>query len=93
MSTTRRASVPTARMMGRLIRANPGRYAVNAMVWTTMWVMPIVPALITRRFFDGLGQAGFNAATLVALIAAYAVARLSVMTFPAPRRPRRPRGR
>jgi len=80
MKATRR-TVPVARMMGKLVRAAPGRYAVNVVVWTGMWVMPVVPALITRRFFDGLGQVGFNAATLIALLAGYAMARLAMMAF------------
>jgi len=80
MKATRR-TVPVARMMGKLVRAAPGRYAVNVVVWTGMWVMPVVPALITRRFFDGLGQVGYNAATLIALLAGYAMARLAMMAF------------
>ncbi len=81
MTTTRRSSVPVGRMMGKLVRAAAVRYTVNVLVWTAMWVMPVVPALITLRFFDGLGEAGFNAATLIALLAGYAAARLAVMAF------------
>jgi ATP-binding cassette subfamily B protein len=32
----------------------PGRYALNALLWTTIWAMPIIPGLITKEFFDGL---------------------------------------
>ena len=72
--TTRKSQLPTIRMMRHLIKAAPGWYAVNVVMWTLIWLMPVVPALITRRFFDGLGEAGFNPATLIALLGAYGAA-------------------
>ena len=79
--TERRTPIPTARLMWRLIRAQPWRYAADAVLWTTIWAMPIVPGLITRDFFDAIsGSApGVNVATLVAAIIAYGIARVTVM--------------
>ncbi len=77
--TTRKSSMPTIRLMRRLIRVAPGWYAANVLLWTLVWIIPVVPALITQRFFDGLGTAGFNPATLIAGLAAYGFARLAVM--------------
>jgi ATP-binding cassette subfamily B protein len=62
-----------------LIRVAPGWYLANVILWTSIWVIPVIPALITRRFFDDLGTAGFNPATLIALLLGYGLARLGVM--------------
>lgn len=77
--TTRKSALPTLRMMRQLIKAAPGWYAANVFLWTTIWVLPVIPALITARFFDGLGTAGFNPTTLIAALLGYGAARLAVM--------------
>jgi ATP-binding cassette subfamily B protein len=77
--TTRKSSLPILRIMTRLVRVAPGWYAANAFLWTAIWVLPLIPALITQRFFDGLGTAGFNPATLIAALIGYGLARLAVM--------------
>jgi ATP-binding cassette subfamily B protein len=79
--TTRKSSLPILRMMIRLIRVAPGWYLANAFLWTTIWVLPLIPALITQRFFDGLGTVGFNPATLIAALVGYGLARLAVMAL------------
>jgi ATP-binding cassette subfamily B protein len=79
--TTRKSSLPVGRMMWRLIRVAPGWYLVNALLWTLIWVMPIIPALITQRFFDGLDTVGFNPATLIAGLIGYGLSRLGVMVL------------
>jgi ATP-binding cassette subfamily B protein len=65
--------------MRQLIKAAPGWYLANVFLWTAIWVLPVIPALITRRFFDDLGTVGFNPATLIALLLGYGAARLAVM--------------
>ncbi len=82
--TTRPATTrtPTARIGWRLIKNQPGRYVGIAFLWSTIWVMPVIPALITRAFFDrisGEAEAGFTVPTLIALMLGYGVARLAVM--------------
>ncbi|MGA9598053.1 MAG: ABC transporter transmembrane domain-containing protein, partial [Acidimicrobiia bacterium] len=77
--TSRRSQLPTVRMMRYLIKAAPGWYAANVVLWALIWIMPVIPALIMRRFFDGLGTVGFNPATLVAVLTAYGAARVAVM--------------
>jgi len=74
--------VPTTRLLGRLIAAQPWRYAANAVLWASVWLLPVLPALITREFFDRLTgdqPAGFTVPTLIALMAAYGVGRIGVM--------------
>lgn len=76
---TRKSSLPTLRLMRQLIRAAPGWYLANVVLWTSIWVLPVIPALITQRFFDDLGTVGFNPATLIALLLGYGAARVAVM--------------
>ncbi len=77
--TTRKPTLPTLRMMRELIKAAPGWYLANVILWTTIWVLPVIPALITQRFFDNLGTVGFNPATLIAALVGYGAARLAIM--------------
>ena len=77
--TTRRSSLPILRLMRELIKAAPGWYAANVVLWTLIWILPVVPALITQRYFDGLPTVGFNPATLIAMLLGYGAARLAVM--------------
>ncbi len=78
-TTTR---VPTWRLLRGLMRYAPWRYAANIALWATMWLMPVIPALITQAFFDRLQtEPGFNAATLIAMLVAYGFARLGVMVL------------
>jgi ATP-binding cassette, subfamily B, bacterial len=74
--------VPTARLGLGLISYRKGRYVANVLLWATMWVLPVLVALVIRAFFDhitGEDPAGPAVPTLVALIVAYGVGRISVM--------------
>lgn len=77
--TTRKSSLPQLRMMRELIKAAPGWYLANVFLWTSIWVLPVIPALITQRYFDELGTVGFNPATLIAALLGYGAARLALM--------------
>ena len=86
MTTRNMPKAPTARISWRLIRNQPGRYAINALVWSSIWVMPVIPALLTRAFFDRIDPSvqntvGFTVPTLIALMLGYGAARLAVMVF------------
>ena len=77
---------PTARICWQLIRNQPGRYLVNAVLWTSIWVMPVIPALLTRAFFDRIDPAvantvGFTVPTLIALMLGYGLGRLAIMAI------------
>lgn len=82
MTTRVRSSVPTFRLMVGMVRFAPWRYAANAVLWALVWVMPIVPGLITKEFFDGLtGEetATFSVTTLIAFMAAYGAGRVTLV--------------
>lgn len=64
--------------MWRLISYRPIWYILNAVVWTGIYLMPIVPGLLTKEFFDSLaGQStmGYGVWGLIALLLGFALAR------------------
>jgi ATP-binding cassette subfamily B protein len=74
----------TLHLMWGLIRHQPLRYALDVLAWATVWVMPALPGLITKAFFDrieGTGAAGFTVGTLIAFLAAYGFARIGIVQF------------
>lgn len=77
--TSRKSTLPILRMMRGLIKAAPGWYLANLFLWTSIWILPVIPALITQRYFDELGTVGFNPATLIAALLGYGAARLAIM--------------
>ena len=80
--TTRRSSVPTFRLMWGVVRLSPWRYFFNLLLWTAIWTIPVIPALITREFFDGLETGvGANVATVIAWLVAYGLGRIGVMVM------------
>ena len=75
---------PTARIGWRLIKNQPRRYVGIAILWSTIWVMPVIPALITRAFFDritGDDTTGFTVATMVAIMVGYGFGRIMIMVL------------
>ena len=63
---TKQHNLPTATLMFRIARRFRGRYVANLPIWTTIWMLPIIPGIVTLRFFDSLeaGTAGANVGTL-----------------------------
>jgi ATP-binding cassette subfamily B protein len=77
MTGERHAKVPTLRAMGRLMAAYRGRYAANLTMWTLIWMIPIVPGLIMREYFNRLGVASgaIDVRLFIAAFVAYGLAR------------------
>jgi ATP-binding cassette subfamily B protein len=76
------ARLPVARLGASLIARQKGRWTLNALIWVAIYVMPVAPGLITRAFFDqvsGAAGGGPGVPLLVGLLAAYGVARITVM--------------
>ncbi|MBT8213559.1 MAG: hypothetical protein KJN71_10485, partial [Acidimicrobiia bacterium] len=72
----------TGRLMFELIKTHPWRYAVNAVLWSAIWSMPILAGLITAAFFNRIDTGvGANVPTLIVLILAYGAGRIGVMTW------------
>jgi ATP-binding cassette, subfamily B, bacterial len=69
--------IPIWRVVARLVANSPGRYAMSAAAWISIWTMPLAVGLIAASFFDSLsGAAGWNLATIVAALWAYVVVRI-----------------
>jgi ATP-binding cassette subfamily B protein len=84
MTTRARASVPTLKLMMGMVRFAPWRYTGNAILWTLVWVMPVIPGLISKEFFDGLTgeeSVSFGVNTLIAFMAAYGLGRVAVVAL------------
>ena len=74
--------LPVARLGAGLIARQKGRWLLNAAIWVAIYVMPVIPGLITRAFFDrvsGVSTGGLGIPWLVGLLAAYGVGRIAVM--------------
>jgi ATP-binding cassette, subfamily B, bacterial len=56
-------------VLWRLMRAQPIRYTVAIVLWTSIWTMPILTGLIIAYFFDQLA-AGMTVSTLTLVIVA-----------------------
>ena len=73
-------NAPTAKLMVGSVRYVPWRYLANVLLWSTIWLMPVIPALITREFFDSLElETGANPAWFIAGVLAYGLSRIGVM--------------
>ena len=74
--------VRTARLGMSLIARQKGRWALNVTIWVVIYVLPIIPGLITQAFFNrvsGATTGGFAVPVLVGLVAAYGFGRIAVM--------------
>ncbi|SDX86605.1 ABC transporter ATP-binding protein [Paenibacillus sp. CF384] len=69
----------TFRFLMGLITYRTWRYVINATAWTVIYMVPIIPGLITKEFFDSLtGDASLKMGTwgIIALLLAAALARV-----------------
>ncbi|MBT8198230.1 MAG: ABC transporter ATP-binding protein/permease [Acidimicrobiia bacterium] len=72
----------TGRLMFELIKTHPWRWALNAILWSAIWSMPVIAGLITAEFFNRIDTGvGLNVPTLIVLILAYGAGRIGVMTW------------
>lgn len=66
----------------RLIGYRKGWYFANAMVWTIIYLMPILPGLLTKAFFDRLengSAASMGVGLIIALLIGAATARCATI--------------
>ena len=71
----------SAMYLRRLLRYNPGLFALNLVAWTVIHALPVLLGLIFGEFFDALsGHApfGWNVWTVLALVLALGVARATI---------------
>ncbi len=78
---TARSQAPISRVVLALIRNQWLRYLSSLVMWITIWTAPIIVGLLIAAFFDQLtGEtAGWNLATIVAVLWAYLAARIGAV--------------
>ena len=76
------AKPSTLALIWRLLKVTPLRYGLTLLAFVSIWAMPVIPALLTREFFNRLEtDVGWNFDTLVVAILAYGVARICILLF------------
>ncbi|NHN33952.1 ABC transporter ATP-binding protein [Paenibacillus agricola] len=68
----------------KLTRYRIGLYLLNALAWTLIYLMPIIPGWITKQFFDtltGSSPFGFSVWALIALLIASALGRVVLIVI------------
>ena len=73
----------TWRFVWHLVTYKPWLYLISLVLFTTMYLLPVLPGLLTQAFFDrltGAAPAGLDPATIIALLVAVAVGRFAVLT-------------
>lgn len=74
----------TGSFLWRIMSYRWGRYTLNALAWTLIYLAPIVPGLLTKQFFDLLsGNAAYRLGigALLALLLATTLARVLLIVF------------
>ncbi|MGE5654809.1 MAG: ATP-binding cassette domain-containing protein [Bacillota bacterium] len=73
----------TLKLIGRMIAYRPWLYLANAIFWTAIHTLPVLPGLITRHFFNTLTSeaTGFNIWTIIAMLVAVAIGRITTIVF------------
>lgn len=71
---TSRATPSITRVLWRLARAQPWRYAAALVLWTSIWTMPIIPGLIIAYFFDQLVDDISVSTVVLVVVATFAYA-------------------
>jgi len=67
----------TYQYMWRMIRYRPWLYTLNAIIWITIRILPLVPGLIAQQFFNLLPREGHLTPTLWTLIVFLVVTALA----------------
>ena len=74
----------TWRLLRRLLLYEPKLFALNMVLWTAFWVMPLLVGLLMRAIFDALGQGqtvGTGLESLLAALVGIAAARIAINTW------------
>ncbi len=71
----------TWRVLWRLLIYEPRLYALNMVLWTSFWLMPLLVGLVTRAIFNAItggAAAGGSLWSLLALLVAVALVRITI---------------
>lgn len=71
----------TWRVLWRLLISEPRQYALNMLLWTSFWMIPLLTGLVTRAIFNAITrdvQAGPDLWSLLALLVGVAAGRIAI---------------
>jgi ATP-binding cassette, subfamily B, bacterial len=74
--------VKTYQLLWRLILYQPGLYLLDAVLWALIHLMPLVPGLVAREFFNaltGTAPARFGVPAIIALVVAAGLGRIVLL--------------
>lgn len=84
MIKSKTEKVPVLKYIGKMIMYRPWYYLLNCFLWITIHMFPLIPGLITKRFFEVLEKSGgFNSEilSLMALILVVALTRSIIIAI------------
>jgi ATP-binding cassette, subfamily B, bacterial len=77
MIKSKTEKVPVLKYIGKMIMYRPWYYLLNCFLWITIHMFPLIPGLITKRFFEVLEKSGGVNSEILSLMALIIVVALT----------------
>ncbi|GAA0777563.1 ABC transporter ATP-binding protein [Clostridium subterminale] len=77
MIKKKKEKTPVLKYIGRMIMYRPWYYLLNCILWVSIHMFPLVPGLITKRFFQVLEKSGRVNSEILSLMALIIVVALT----------------
>jgi ATP-binding cassette subfamily B protein len=81
---SKKEKIPVLKYIGKMIMYRPWYYLLNCILWATIHMFPLIPGLITKRFFEVLeksGRVNSEILSLMALIIVVALIRSIIISI------------
>ncbi len=77
MIKSKKEKIPVLEYIGKMIMYRPWYYLLNCFLWITIHMFPLIPGLITKRFFEVLEKGGGLNSEILSLMALILVVALT----------------
>ena len=77
MIKKKKEKTPVLKYIGRMIMYRPWYYLLNCILWVSIHIFPLIPGLITKRFFEVLEKSGRVNSEILSLMALIIVVALT----------------
>lgn len=77
MIKSKKEKIPVLEYIGKMIMYRPWYYLLNCFLWITIHMFPLIPGLITKRFFEVLDKSGGLNSEILSLMALILVVALT----------------
>jgi len=77
MIKSKKEKIPVLEYIGKMIMYRPWYYLLNCFLWITIHMFPLIPGLITKRFFEVLEKSGGLNSEILSLMALILVAAVT----------------